>query len=337
MARSDQLKQLFAAYSRADDASFREVAGLIISDERRRGHRLLASDLEHALHRDAPSMTEGALSLRPLPKGRDDRPLLTLTKPAHELSDLVLAADTVTAIGEIVEENRSRSLLASFRLLPRRRLLFIGDPGTGKTASAHAIAAELSLPVASVALAALMSSYLGETAKNVEAVVHFAELTPCVLVFDEFESVAAERGAGNDHAELRRVMATVLQLIEGTGGESVVVATSNHPGLLDNAIWRRFDDVISFEPLNIAGVEALLRLRLQGAPHRLGLRKWATKLKEFTPAEVELIALDAQRRWVLSGAKLLGDEHLVAAFERRRRATPTAQMPNPPTKKVNRS
>ena len=321
MARSDLLKQLFAAYSRADDATFREVASSLISDERRLGHRILAGDLEHALRRDASSMTDGALTLRPLPKGRDDRPLLALTKPTHELTDLILASTTTTTIVEVVEENRSRSLLSSFRLLPRRRLLFVGDPGTGKTASAHAIAAELSLPVATVSLPALMSSYLGETAKNVEAVLHFAELTPCVLVFDEFDAIASDRGANNDHGELRRVIATVLQLVERAQGESVIVATSNHPQLLDTAIWRRFDEVVPFAPLDAKGIEALLGLRLQGVPHRVQLPKWAAKLIAFTPAEIELITLDAQRRWVLSGNRTLSEQHLRAAFDRRTQAS----------------
>ncbi|MGL5866116.1 MAG: AAA family ATPase [Dermatophilaceae bacterium] len=318
MARSDLLKQLFAAHTRADDTGFRDIAARLIADERRLGHRLLAADLEHALHRDATiSMTDAPLTLRALPRGRDERPLLAVSKPRHELVDLVLSDDCRTAVSEIVEENRSRSLLAGFRLVPRRRLLFIGASGTGKTASAHAIAAELSLPVATVSLAALTSSFLGDTAKNIEAVLNFAELTPCVLVFDEFDAVAADRSTPNDHGEMRRVMATMLQLVENVQGESVVVATSNHPDLLDAAMWRRFDDVVAFEPLAVAGIEALLRLRLQGVPHRLSLRSWSKRLDGMTPAEIELVALDAQRRWVLSGRRILGAEHLTAALHRR--------------------
>lgn len=321
MARSDLLKQLFAAYARADDPAFRAVAERIVADERRLGHRLLAGDLEHALRRDKSSMTDGALTMRPLPKGRDERPLLALVKPERELHDLVLPDETKSIVAELAEENRNRSLLASYRLLPRRRLLFIGEPGTGKTASAHAIASELSLPVATVSLPAVMSSYLGETAKNVESVLHFAELTPCVVVFDEFDAIAAERGGGNDHGEMRRVMATILQVIESIQGESLVVATSNHPQLLDSAIWRRFDEVVSFGRLDLRGIEALIGLKLQGVPSRVSREKWAEEMRNFTPAEIELILLDAQRKWVLSGSKMLGETHLRAALRRRSMAS----------------
>jgi ATP-dependent 26S proteasome regulatory subunit len=318
VARSDLLKQLFAAYSRADDASFRETADRLIGDERRLGHRLLAADLEHALRRDSvASMTDAALTLHALPRGRDEQPLLAIAKPTHEMLDLVLSGDCQVTISEIVEENRNRSLLASFRLLPRRRLLFIGAPGTGKTAAAQAIASELSLPVATVSLSALMSSFLGETAKNVEAVLHFAELTPCVLIFDEFDAISTDRATANDHGEMRRVMATILQLIERIQGESLVVATSNHPQLMDTAIWRRFDEVLTFDVLSSVGIETLLEMRLRGVPHRVSLRSWSERLGKFTPAEVELIALDAQRRWVLSRKKTLDDEHLRAAVNRR--------------------
>lgn len=328
MARSDLLKQLFAAHSRADDAAFRAVAERIVADERRLGHRLLAADLEHALHREKSSMTDGAMTLRPLPKGRDERPLLALAKPVRELHDLVLKTETRSIIDELAEENRSRSLLAGHRLTPRRRLLFIGDPGTGKTASAHALASELSLPVATVALPAVMSSYLGETAKNVEAVLRFAELTPCVVVFDEFDAIAAERGGGNDHGEMRRVMATILQVIESVQGESLIVATSNHPQLLDSAIWRRFDEVIYFPRLDVKGVEALIHLKLQGVPTRVSPDRWAKELQDFSPAEIELILLDAQRKWVLSGSKSLGESHLRAALSRRVQASVATSMLN---------
>ena len=332
MARSDLLKQLFAAHSRADDTSFRETAARLIADERRLGHRLLAADLEHALRRDSvSSMTDSALTMRALPRGRDDRPLLAIAKPSHELSDLVLSEDCRVTIAEIVEENRNRSLLSNYRLLPRRRLLFIGAPGTGKTASAHAVASELSLPVATVSLSALMSSFLGETAKNVEAVLNFGELTPCVLVFNEFDAISADRATPNDHGEMRRVMATVLQLIERVQGESVVIATSNHPHLMDTAMWRRFDEVVAFGSLSSQGIELLLTMRLQGVPHRLRLHGWAKRLSGFTPAEIELIALDAQRRWVLSGRKMLGDEHLSTAIDRRASASAERHTQQNPT------
>lgn len=316
MARSDLLKRLFAAYSRGDDAGFRSAATAIVDDERRKQHLLLASELEHALTRDRKPGAATPLTMRPLPKGRDERPLLALTKPAHELDDLVLAEATRCLLAELIAENRARSVLASHGLKPRQRLLFVGPSGTGKSASAHAIAAELSYPVATVSLAALTSSFLGETARNVEAIIRFAEGTPCVLLFDEFDAVGSERSAGNDHSELRRVVATVLQLFEQMHGESVLIATSNHAALLDAAVWRRFDEVAGFTNLDAASLERLIELKLHAVPHRISVQTWATKLSNRTPAEAEAACLDALRRWAMSGTNELSDDVMSVAVDR---------------------
>lgn len=328
MARSDLLKRLFGAYPRGDDAEFRTVASSIVADERRKHHEFLANDLQHALTRDRRPGAETVLTMQPLPKGRDERPLLTLTKPAHEIDDLVLTQDTLRLLTELVEENRSRSVLASHGLRPRQRLLFVGPSGTGKSASAHAIAAELSFPVATVSLAALTSSYLGETARNVEAVVRFAERTSCVLLFDEFDAISAERGRGVDHAELRRVVATVLQLLEQIDGDSVLIATSNHAALLDDAVWRRFDEVAAFALLEPTALEKLIELNLQAVPHRIGVRRWANRLASRTPAEVEAACMHALRRWALAGAPELTDEHMAAALERVEQRMKIVSRPN---------
>ncbi|HEX5493350.1 MAG TPA: ATP-binding protein, partial [Mycobacteriales bacterium] len=249
MTRSDLLRRLLASYGKGDDAGFRTVAEEIIAEDRRKNHQLLARELEYELHRDRHRSGTAPLTLRPIPKGRDDRPLLRLTKPERELDELVLAPDVRSVVDDVVRENLSRATLTSHGLHPRQRLLFVGPPGTGKSVTAHGIAAELSLPVALASLAALTSSFLGDTARNIEAVVRFAEQTPCVLVFDEFDVVGQERSQPGDHGEMRRVAATVLQLLDEARGESVIVATSNHPQLVDSAMWRRFDELVVFDGL----------------------------------------------------------------------------------------
>jgi SpoVK/Ycf46/Vps4 family AAA+-type ATPase len=316
VARSDLLRQLFVSYSRGDDAAFRRAAAEIIEDERRKRHRLLASELEDALHRDLKPGAHAPLTLRPIPKSRDERPLLHLAKPQHEFDDLVLEPATAAVLNDLVHENLRRSVLTSHNLQPRQRVLLVGASGTGKSASAHAVAAELSLPVATASLAALTSSYLGDTARNVEAVVRFAEQTPCLLLLDEFDVLAQERDEGRDHGEIRRVVASVLQLLDDLRGESLVVATSNHPGLVDSAIWRRFDEVVPFVGLDIEGIARLIDLRLQAVEHRISTSEWAHRLHDASPAEVELVCLDAMRRTVLRGARRVDDDAMSSAVAR---------------------
>lgn len=314
MARSDLLRRLFAAYSRADDRGFRAVATEIIADERRKQHALLAAELEHALTRDLRPGAADPLTLRPIPKTRDDRPLLRLTKPERELRELVFPTIAAEVIMEIVAENRGRSILASQSLRPRQRILFIGLPGTGKTAAAHAIAAELSLPVAVTSIAALTSSYLGETARNIDSVVRFAEAMPCVLIFDEIDAIAGERSQPQDHAEMRRVVATVLQLLDEVQGESLLIATSNHPSLIDYALWRRFDEVIGLSLLDEDGIAKLIDLRTKSVPRSFSLLEWASRLRDMPPAQIEAICIDCLRRRALNSEPEITDELFAAAF-----------------------
>ncbi len=337
VARADLLRGLFSTWSSGDDPGFLRVAGLLIEDERRKRHTLLAAELESALH-DPRRPGTGVLSLRPLPTGRDDRPLLSLGAPMRTFDELVLQAASGDALRHLAAENQRREILRAHGLRPRQRLLVVGPPGTGKSASAHAIAADLSLPVATASLAGLTSSYLGETARNIDAVVRFAAATPCVLLLDEFDALATERSQSGDHGELRRVVATVLQLLEQDLGDSMVVATSNHPQLLDSAVWRRFDEVISLGPLDKDALGRLISLKLRALPSKVRTGTWAVRLASSSPADVELACEDAVRLAVLEGVPAVADRHLAQAADRvrsRREAMKATGRPSsaPPRKR----
>ncbi len=316
MARSPLLRALMAAWAANDDAAFLNAARGVVEDERRKGHLLVARDLESALSDPRRPGAREALSLRPVPKGRDERPLLALSKARWDFLDLVHSPAVERALEDLVVENERRSLLATHALRPRQRILLVGPSGTGKTASAHAIAARLSLPVASANLAALTSSYLGETARNIESIVRFAETTPCVLIFDEFDALASERSLPGDHGELRRVVATVLQVLDEVRGESIYVATSNHSQMLDSAVWRRFDEVIRLSDPGIGSLRKLISLKLNGMARSLDVDGWAHRFKGASAAEVELVCRDAWRRAVLDGSAAVTDAHMDAGLAR---------------------
>jgi len=316
VARSDLLRRLFAAWASDDASTFLTSAQHLIDDERRKNHTLLARELEAALRDPRGPGGPPVLSLKPVPTGRDEMPLMALAKPRLQFEDLVLDPAVQAALLDLVAENADRGVLATHSLRPRQKLLLVGPPGTGKSAAAHAVAAELSLPVATVSLAALTSSFLGETARNIEAVIRFAETTPCVLLLDELDALAAERSAPGDHGEIRRVVATLLQALEHLRGESVVVATTNHAAVLDSAIWRRFDEVIRLGLLDGPAAAQLIRLRTRTVPVTADIDAWAGRLVGLSPAEIELVCLDALRHVVTSGDRALGNADLAAAERR---------------------
>lgn len=318
VARSDLVRALFASWVARDESAFMHAASAVVDDERRKGHVLLARELESVLSDPRRPGARDTLALRAVPKGRDERPLLALSKARWGFSDLVHSPSNQAAFDDLVGENERRGLLVTHALRPRQRLLLVGPSGTGKTATAHAIGAQLSLPVATANLAALTSSYLGETARNIEAVVRFAESTPCVLLLDEFDALASERSLPGDHGELRRVVATVLQVLDDVRGESIFVATSNHPQMLDSAVWRRFDEVIRLQNPDARAIRRLIKLRLNGFLGSLDTSEWADRLKGASAADIELVCLDALRHAVLDGTPAVTSEHLLAALARQR-------------------
>jgi SpoVK/Ycf46/Vps4 family AAA+-type ATPase len=323
VARADLVRRLVAAYGRGDDGEFRRVVSEIVDEERRAGHAAVAAALDRELQQDLKPGAGSPTSLQPIPRARDERPLLRVAKPRYDAADLVLAEKARRLFDEVAREHRRRAVLLDHGVRPRSRLLFVGPPGTGKSASADALATELSVPVARASLTSITSSFLGDTSRNLDAVVQFARSTPCLLLLDEVDVLGQDRGRTDDHGELRRVAATLLQILEEEPGESVLVATSNHPLALDSALWRRFDDVLVFTLPDVDQRTRVLELRLRAMDDLPELSPWAIDLDGASAADVELVAREAARRALLDDRRriLAADlEHALSRFRERREA-----------------
>ena len=329
MARSDLVKALMRSHQQGDDAGFRNAAQELIKEERRKRHDVVADQLEAILEDGARTRRPLQVSsLRPLPKTRDDLTLLSLEEPRATFQDLVLPATVLEVLDGLVDEFRHRSALRAHGIPPRSSLLLVGPPGCGKSASAEAIAGQLGLPIARVQLATIVSSYLGETARNLEQVFSFLDVGSWVLLFDEFDMLGRERSDRADHGELRRVVAAMLQVIEEHRGDSLFVATSNHPALLDSAVWRRFDEVIELPPPGDDARAEILRIKLRSVRTDVDLVASARRMDGFSAAEVEAVALDAIRLMVRRMDKVVEDRHISYGIERgeaRRRIVSSSQ------------
>ena len=321
MARADLLKKLFETYQRRDDEGFRAVAREIVEEERKKQHPVLANELQRILTNGVRSM-QGARradsAFDPVPMDGDRRtPLISIRQPDRYLDDLVLSDETQDALRRIMVEVRGWEILEAHGLAPTRRVLFCGPSGCGKTSCAEAIAGEIGLPMLYVRFDSVVSSLLGATANNLRKVFDYASRGQWVVFFDEFDAIGRSRDDATEHGEIKRVVNTFLQLLDGFEGRSIVIAATNFEQALDPAIWRRFDDVVRFDLPDEASLEALIRRRFR--PLRFTHRQ-VTKILDSVSgasfADAERVCLDARRRCALEGVDKLRDEDVTTALRR---------------------
>jgi SpoVK/Ycf46/Vps4 family AAA+-type ATPase len=195
------------------------------------------------------------------PKG-DLSGILEVSNPGTGAGEIVLSEEVSGRLKRVILEQRQKDKLEQFGLQPRRKLLFTGSPGTGKTMSAAVLATELKLPLYTILLDGLITRYMGETAAKLRLIFDHIQQTRAVYLFDEFDAIGAQRGATNDVGEIRRVLNSFLLFVEQDRSDSVIVAATNHPELLDRALNRRFDDIIKFDRPDAVRISRLIENRL---------------------------------------------------------------------------
>lgn len=273
MASSEQLKALIKSHISRDDGHFYSVAMQVAAHEAKLGHGKLAEQLRDMIDVGKTRLSQDvsgrlvpiASSLNNANKPRGElASLLTVTHPAQRLADMVLDNAAAQQLARIIKEQRMLARIKEHGLSPRRKLLLVGPPGTGKTMTASALAGELGLPLFAVRLDSLITKFLGETAAKLRQVFDAIADIRGVYFFDEFDAIGSQRSAGNDVGEIRRVLNSFLQMIEHDQSNSLIIAATNHPEVLDNALFRRFDDVVEYHLPTPAQVLDLIRSRLGG-------------------------------------------------------------------------
>lgn len=317
------LRKLIGAGARADDAEFRHVAEELIKQEREKKHHLLANDLERILYGEHGAGTKKRAPARSVraavPTDRErGLALLDVREPVRGLSDLVLGDDTRVTLEDVLLERSKEETLGSYGLRPATRLLFYGPPGCGKTSAAEALATELELDLATVRLDAVVSSYLGETAANLRKVFDFVEAHRLVVLFDEFDALGKEREDRGEHGELRRVINAFLQMLDAYRGPSLLIAATNHQGLLDRALWRRFDDVLLFDRPTPGQIRSLVHGKLRAVRADLPIERpdFVDRFADMAHADIERVLVRAIKNMVLGGRQFVTEDLLDRAQER---------------------
>ena len=271
MATADQIKALIKSHLGEDDDRFLVVAMQVAAHAARHGHGRMADDIRELVD-CAKKDRRDANTPIPLARPRGELVgLLSATYPGTRLRDMVLTNDIRSRLQRILTEHRGRQKLLQHGLKPRRKLLLVGPPGSGKTMTASALAGELKLPLHTILLHGLITKFLGETAAKLRVVFDALAEHRGVYLFDEFDAIGVTRSAQNDVGEIRRVLNSFLQFLEQDESRSLIVAATNHPRELDRALFRRFDDIVEYT----------------AAPRDLALRMLRDRLAHFDVASVD--------------------------------------------------
>jgi SpoVK/Ycf46/Vps4 family AAA+-type ATPase len=320
MATAEQIKGLLRSYIAGDGDQFLTISMQVAAHEARRGNTNLAREL-----RDLIDQAKRQASLPPprpaVPIARPSgelADLVAVSYPKTRLSDMVLPDPTRSSLNRVLDEYRQQDRLRSHGLSARRKLLLVGPPGSGKTMTASALAGELKLPLLVVRLDAVITKYMGETAAKLRQIFDAMVATKGVYLFDEFDAIGSDRARRNDVGEIRRVLNSFLQFLEADDSDSLIVAATNYRGLLDAALFRRFDDVVRYGEPAPAHVEALLRNRLNSFDlTHVVWGKVAGRAKGLSYAEIARAAGEAAKAAILSDRTAITTDDLLAALSER--------------------
>lgn len=322
MTTNELIKKLFIAFSKKDDDEFFKLGEELINLEKRKKHNIVAKELKEALYSKNHSRVTSEKRFRtdmPIPRDNDTGfPLLEIKQYELEWEQLILTEKTNYALKQIVLGFKSYEVLATYNLKPKNKVLFCGLPGTGKTFSAQVISSYLGIPLVYVNFDAIISSYLGETASNLRKVFDFISNGIWVVLFDEVDIIGKNRDDQHETGEIKRVVNNFLQMIDNYEGNSLIMASTNHPHILDPAIWRRFDEVINFELPDRFERKSLMNLYLKPIKKAkdIDVEYLSDGTEGFSPSDLKSMCRDAITHAIINERDTLNNSDLKYSLDR---------------------
>jgi AAA+ superfamily predicted ATPase len=315
MATAEQLKSLIKAHFKEEPERFFTIALQVAAHEAQQGHISLAHDIRGIVDK---ARSDNSAKILKFPV--DLESLVIVDNPDMPKLSLVIPGSLKLRIDRIITEYRQQERLKAHGLTHRRKILLAGSPGTGKTMTARVLAHELRLALHTVQMHRLVTKFMGESSAKLRQVFDLMQEVPGVYLFDEFDAVGGERSLDNDVGEMRRVLNSFLQFIEQDRSDSLIVAATNNPTLLDRALFRRFDDVLYYElPDQEARKELMANIL---SPYISAKFKWpgARESEGLNHAELDSVCRDAIKLMVLSNKEQISSSMLSAMLKERQAA-----------------
>ncbi|WP_082091371.1 AAA family ATPase [Paracidovorax citrulli] len=320
-----QVLALLNSHVDGDEDQLLSIALQIAAQEARQGRAEDADKLKRLVQKARDQRRAGSVSTgqTPIPLTRPKGELQSLIEssyPKTTLSNMVLSEEIADRLERIVRQQTGRQVLREHGQIPASRILLVGPPGTGKTMTASALAGELRLPLFTVRLEALFSRFLGETAAKLRLLFDQISQIRGVYLLDEFDAIGARRGDPNDIGEVRRVLNSMLTFMEEPNiTDSVVLAATNHVEILDEALARRFDEVVDYSLPDKNSARAILERRM--GRFKFSARSWPSldsALNELSQGELVRAADSVLKDAILEGVSKVSPAALRQALDNRR-------------------
>ena len=307
------------SHAAGDEAGFYSVALQVAAREAKAGHHVLANDIKKAVDASRERAPVGRVTTLAQPRGE----LAELVEAAHpdvQLRELVAPPELVAQVKQILAEQRQRKNLLEHGFAPAHRVLLEGPPGTGKTMTAAVLATELAVPMFTVRLDSLLSKFMGETASKLRLVFDSVAQRRAVYLFDEFDALGADR-SGNDVGEARRILNSFLVFLEAASADSLVLAATNHRTILDKALFRRFDAVLTYTLPDARQATSVMRARLGTLASGTSMAGLGDYTAGLSHAELVKAAETAAKSVLMRGETKVKRDDLIAALASRRMAS----------------
>jgi len=295
MASAERIISLLQAHYRHNEEDFNTVALQIAAAEARAGHLLIANEIKNVVDENRQKK---AIKVSFLNNALDD--VLMEQRKYYNISDLVVSENIKSKINRIINEYNLQERLKSHGLQNRNKVLFGGPSGTGKTMSASIIAHELYLPLYVVRMDKILTRFMGASSAKLGLVFDVIDEHRGVYLFDEFDAIGVNRDSDNEVGEMRRVLTSFLQFIENVNSNSIVVAATNHLDALDDALFRRFDDIVTFQNPTYEEICVLLDKNLGNRLNESDKHKLATSMDGMSHALICAVCNDAIKESIVS-------------------------------------